>query len=111
MSSAESVSYQLLPPLDRARLFEHLIQNKGMSATSLARAIKKSLSYVSNTIRLLKLPPLVQDGLATNAISEGHARALLAVTDPAAILAIYKQILVEKKTVRDVERLVRISKK
>ncbi len=97
---------QSLPPLERAKLFESII-TAGTRASRIARELGKSLSYVSNSIRLLKLPPLVQEGLLSNTISEGHARALLALKDEKQILNVYREILVTNANVRQAEELVR----
>jgi len=95
-----------LPPLDRALLFQSIIQ-KGTKASEIARSIGKSLAYVSNSLRLLRLPPIVQEGLMSKTISEGHARALVSLTDPEYILTIYREIIVSNASVRQAEMLVR----
>lgn len=99
----------MLPPLERARYFELLIKKEGMSATEIAKHIKKSLPFVSNTLRLLKLPPIIQDALANQMISEGHARALLTISDHDKTVAIYKKVLIEEKNVRETEELARLA--
>lgn len=106
MDESVKNSYQSLPPLERARLFKHLNEN-GISSSQIARELGKSLAYVSNTIRLLKLPLLVQEGLISNTISEGHARALLSLKDEQSILTIYREVLVKNANVRETEELVR----
>lgn len=107
MNGRDASSYQSLPPLERARYFRDLLVQEGISASELARRLNKSLSYVSNTLRLLKLPALIQDALTTGAISEGHARAMISVRDEQLILGLYKQVLVHQISVRTMEVLVR----
>lgn len=106
MEDAVKASYQSLPPLERARLFQTLIKN-GSYASQVARDLGKSLSYVSNTLRLLKLPAMVQEGLMSNTLSEGHARALLALKDDKQMLSVYREILINSANVRQTEEMVR----
>jgi len=100
-------SYLLLKPLERAHHFKRRIEKDGLSASELARSIKKSLSFVSNTLRLLQLPHLVQEGLMSGEISEGHGRALLTSHHHAHIVMVYREILVSNISVRETERMVR----
>lgn len=106
MVGMENISYQSLPPLNRALLFQSLIV-KGTKASEIARSIGKSLAYVSNSLRLLRLPPIVQDGLMSRTISEGHARALVSLTNPDHIVSIYREIIISNANVRQTEMLVR----
>lgn len=106
MNAPDAASYQSLPPLERAHYFHRLIV-EGTPASQIARTIGKSLAYVSNTLRLLKLPIMVQEGLASNTITEGHARALVGIKDEEQALSIYREILVSNATVRRAEELVR----
>ena len=95
MNACVKNSYQLLPPLKRAALFqEHIIREK-LTKTKIALRYGKSLSYISNTIRLLKLPEIVKEGLESSQISEGHARALAAIDDSTLMVEAYKIILRE----------------
>jgi ParB family transcriptional regulator, chromosome partitioning protein len=106
MDDAAKASYQSLPPLERARAFESLVRS-GTRPAQIARSLGKSLAYVSNTLRLLKLPILVQEGLISGTITEGHARALLALNSEKQILAVYREILVKNANVRQTEEMVR----
>lgn len=81
--------------------------HEGISQTELARRFKKSLAFISNTLRLLKLPAFIQDGLAGGSISEGHARALLTVQDTHKMIGVYREVLVTNATVRQTERMAR----
>jgi ParB family transcriptional regulator, chromosome partitioning protein len=107
MSEPGSNSYQLLTPLERARYFNSLIVEKGMSSSEVARLVKRSLAFISNTIRLLKLSPLVQEGLESRDVSEGHARALLGIKNDEHTVLIYREILVSKISVRETEKMVK----
>lgn len=98
----ENVQRTDLNPLEEAAGYEQLIAEFNYSQNDLAQAIGKSRSHVANTLRLVKLSDpikqLVNDGL----LSAGHARALLAVSDPEAVA---RQIIEQGLTVRDVERI------
>lgn len=95
--------------LKRAEHFEILLK-EGISKTEIARRYRKSLSFVSNTLRLLKLPELVKEGLLNGDITEGHARALLMVKDVGKTIDLYKKIVLENLSVRKVERLAKTGK-
>jgi ParB family chromosome partitioning protein len=73
----------------------------------IAKQYGKSLAYVSNTFRLLALPSIIQEGLISNTISEGHARALLMIKSTADKITVYRKILLEKLNVRETEKLAR----
>lgn len=111
MNSPVSNSYQLLKPLERARYFSNLIEAHGMTASDVAKQINRSLSFISNTLRLLKLSPLVQEGLESDEISEGHARALLGASDDDHIVIVYREILVKRISVRETEKMIKSLKK
>gem|GEM_PF-3493238 len=81
--------------------------NLGISKTDLAKRLGKSRSYVSNSIRLLVLPPQIQELLRTGAITSGHARALLNIEDLDFQLTLAYQIVEKKLSVRDVEKRAR----
>jgi len=98
----ENVQRADLNPLEEALGYEKLAADYGYSQNDLARVIGKSRSHIANTMRLAKLPPSVQDLLASGALSAGHARALLAVKEPENIA---RRIVELGLTVRDVERI------
>ena len=83
-----------------------LIQTYHLSQEETARRIGKSQSAVANKLRLLKLPQPVLEGLRDGGATERHARALLALEDPAAQLACAHRILEDKLTVAQTEELV-----
>jgi ParB family transcriptional regulator, chromosome partitioning protein len=100
-----------LNPVDRAKAFERLSLEFGLSTNDISQRISKSPAYVSNTLRLLKLPDALKDGLLTGIISEGHARALAAIEDDKAMVEVYKVIMREGGSVRRAEELARRYKK
>jgi ParB family chromosome partitioning protein len=78
-----------------------------LNLSQLAERIGKSPAYISNTVKLLELPDAITDGLISNKISEGHARALASIEDEDAAVECYKLILKEKASVRRAEELAR----
>jgi ParB family transcriptional regulator, chromosome partitioning protein len=107
MAIVENVQRSDLNSVDRAKAFERLISEFGLSNSEISQRISKSPAYVSNTLRLLTLPDALKDGLLTGLITEGHARALAAIEDSRMIVEAYKIILKENGSVRRAEELAR----
>ncbi|MFH1583702.1 MAG: ParB/RepB/Spo0J family partition protein, partial [Actinomycetota bacterium] len=107
MALVENVQRVDLNALDRAKGFERLMNEFGLTTSEIAVRIGKSVSYVSNSIRLLSLPDALKDGLLSGLISEGHARALAAIDDQNLMVEAYKIILRESGSVRRAEELAR----
>ena len=97
-----------LKPLEEAAASQQLLDDFGCSHEELAQRIGRSRPQISNTLRLLKLPPLVQRRLAAGVLSAGHARALLGLSDGAAMERMAQRIVAEGLSVRNVEELVAI---
>ena len=92
-----------LSPLEEAAAYRNLLEDFGMTHEGVAERVAKSRSSVTNTLRLLPLPPAIQGMLDRGELSAGHARALLSVEDPAQALAIARQAVDEGWSVRLVE--------
>lgn len=107
MALVENVQRSDLNSVDRAKAFERLISEFGLSNSEISQRIGKSPAYISNSLRLLTLPDALKDGLLTGLISEGHARALAAIDDTKLIVEAYKIILKESGSVRRAEELAR----
>lgn len=107
MALVENVQRVDLNPLDRAKGFERLMAEFGLTTSEIAVRIGKSVAYVSNSMRLLSLPDALKDGLLSGLISEGHARALSSIDDHALMVEAYKIILKESGSVRRAEDLAR----
>lgn len=107
MALVENVQRVDLNPLDRAKGFERLMNEFGLTTSEIAVRIGKSVAYVSNSIRLLSLPDALKDGLLSGLISEGHARALAAIDDTQLMVEAYKIVLRESGSVRRAEELAR----
>lgn len=107
MALVENVQRVDLNPLDRAKGFERLQKEFGLTTSEVAVRIGKSVAYVSNSMRLLGLPDALKDGLLSGLITEGHARALAAIDDHNLMVDAYKIILRESGSVRRAEELAR----
>jgi ParB family chromosome partitioning protein len=107
MALVENVQRVDLNALDRAKGFERLQTEFGLTTSEIATRIGKSVAYVSNSLRLLTLPDALKDGLLSGLISEGHARALAAIDDTNLMVEAYKTILKENGSVRRAEELAR----
>jgi ParB family transcriptional regulator, chromosome partitioning protein len=107
MALVENVQRIDLNALDRAKGFERLMNEFGLTTSEIAVRIGKSVAYVSNSMRLLILPDALKDGLLSGLISEGHARALSSIDDPMMVVEAYKIILRESGSVRRAEELAR----
>lgn len=102
----ENLHRQQLNPLEEAAAYEQLLREFGATHDQLASKLGRSRSHVTNTMRLLGLPPAVQRRVAAGVLSAGHARALLALEDPAAQDRLATRIVAEGLSVRAVEEIV-----
>lgn len=107
MALIENIHRQELNPLDIAISYQRLIDECKITQENLSERVGKDRSTVTNYIRLLKLPPIIQIALKDNLISMGHARALINVEDEEKKLLILDRIINEKLSVRQVEKLVK----
>ncbi len=104
----ENLQREDLNPIDRAKAFDRLVKEFNFKHTEIAAKVGKSREYVSNTIRLLALPPDMQQALSDGKISEGHTRPLLMLIDrPAEQATLFREILLKRLTVRDSESIAR----
>ena len=104
----ENLHREQLNPLEEGAAYAQLLEEFGATHDELAKRIGRSRSQVSNTIRLLNLPPAVQRKVAAGVLSAGHARALLALEDPDAQDRLAQRIVAEGLSVRAVEELVAV---
>lgn len=102
----ENLHRAQLNPLEEAAAYQQLLDDFGCTHEVLAQRIGRSRPQISNTIRLLKLPPLVQRRVASGVLSAGHARALLGLEDGAAMERLAQRIVAEGLSVRTVEEIV-----
>jgi ParB family chromosome partitioning protein len=105
----ENIHRANLNPLEEAAAYQQLLEEFGATHEELARRIGRSRSQISNTIRLLNLPPKVQDRVAAGVLSAGHARALLALPDSESQEELARRIVAEGLSVRATEELVKLA--
>lgn len=111
MALVENVQREDLNPLERAQAFVRLMNEFGLTNKEIAERIGKSPAYISNSIKLLRLPDALKDGLLSGLISEGHARALSSIQDTKLMVDAYKVVLRERASVRRTEDVARRTKK
>ena len=102
----ENLHRQQLDPLEEAAAYQQLLDDFGATHEQLAQKVGRSRPHISNTLRLLNLPPGVQKRLAAGVLSAGHARALLSLDDPQAQERLADRIVAEGLSVRSVEEIV-----
>ncbi len=107
----ENLQRQDLNPLEEAQAYERLIVEFGMTQDEVARRVGKNRATIANMLRLLKLPGEVQQWVRENKLSTGHAKAILSLSEPDAILDAARKVIHGNLSVRQAEMLMsRISK-
>ncbi|MBF0414916.1 MAG: ParB/RepB/Spo0J family partition protein [Magnetococcales bacterium] len=107
ISLLENIQREDLNPVEQARAFERLVTEYHYSHKQIGDSVGKSRMAVSNSLRLLKLPPAILQRLEQGEISSGHARALLMRSDDDVFLAeIVEKIIKDNLSVREVERMM-----
>ena len=102
----ENVQREDLNPLERARAYQSLLDGFSLTHEDIAKRVGKSRVSVTNTLRLLNLPPVVQKALLDSEISEGHARALLGLPNDRSIESALDSVVSLNLNVRQTEALV-----
>ncbi|MGO2936603.1 MAG: ParB/RepB/Spo0J family partition protein [Glutamicibacter arilaitensis] len=105
----ENLHRSQLNPLEEAAAYQQLLEEFECTQEVLSDRIGRSRSQISNTIRLMKLPPLVQRRVAAGVLSAGHARALLGLSNNEAIEQLAQRIINEGLSVRATEEAVALS--
>jgi ParB family transcriptional regulator, chromosome partitioning protein len=104
----ENLQREDLNSVDRALAFKQLAELFNLSHAQVAKKVGRSREYVSNTLRLLQLPEYMLTALKTGDMSEGHGRTLLMLNDrPEEQDTVFREILLKKLSVREVERIAR----
>ena len=104
----ENLHREQLNPLEEAAAYQQLLDDFGATHEELAGKIGRSRPHISNTLRLLSLPPVVQKRVAAGVLSAGHARALLGLDDRQAQEHLAHRIVAEGLSVRAVEEIVAV---
>lgn len=103
----ENIQRHDLNPLEEANSYSKLSQEFGLNQEEIALKVGKSRSAVANKLRLLQLPAEIQKALREEKITEGHAKAILAISDPEKQKALFELILKNNLTVRQTESKTR----
>jgi ParB family transcriptional regulator, chromosome partitioning protein len=104
----ENLQREDLNPIDRAMAFKQLAETFKLNHAEVGRKVGRSREFVSNSIRLLNLPDTIISAVSQGEITDGHARALLMLNDrPEEQDVVFREILLKKLSVREVERMGR----
>lgn len=103
----ENIQREDLNAIEEARAYQRLIEEFHLKQDEVAEKVSKSRTAITNTMRLLKLCPDVQQMLIDEMISAGHARALLGIEDPEIQSNLAQQVFDQKMSVRETEKAVR----
>ena len=104
----ENVQREDLNPIEEALAYQRLMQEFSLKQEEIAERVSKNRTTITNCMRLLNLAPEVQQMLIEGRITSGHARALLAVTDPSQQIDLAKKVEQERMSVREVEKAVKL---
>lgn len=107
LALVENLQREELNAIEEAVAYQRLIDGFGLTQNQVAGRVGRSRSTVANSLRLLTLPPEVQEMLASGALSAGHARAVLSLDSDAAKLQLARRIAAEGLSVREAERRAR----
>jgi ParB family transcriptional regulator, chromosome partitioning protein len=107
LALVENIQREDLNPMETARAFEQLVDQHHLTHEQIAERTGKDRSTITNSLRLLRLAPEVQDYVAAGRLSMGHARALLGLERSASQVVVSKQIIERDLSVRATEALVR----
>ena len=103
----ENIQRENLNPIEEAVAYRRLSDEFHLTQEQIADAVGKDRSSIANYVRLLRLPQDVRASVSSNALSMGHARALLALADEAAQLRVAREVLSRNLSVRETEALVK----
>lgn len=110
MALVENIQREDLDPIEIALTYQRLLKEIGHTQEHLSQRLGKKRSTITNSIRLLNLPPEIQSDIRMGEISAGHGRAILAAADEASALRIWKLIKEKSLSVRQAEELAKQSK-
>jgi len=111
VSILENIQREDLSPIEEARAYQQLIEKLSYTQDALSKRVAKSRTYITNTLRLLKLPLKVQDMVQSGKLSYGHARALINIDNEDTLIDLANRVIKDGLTVRDIEKLSQAKKK
>jgi len=103
----ENIQREDLNPIDIAHAYNDLIETHGLTHGEVADRVGKNRSTVANFLRLLTLPNEIKDALRRGEVSQGHARALLALKDVSKIKSLFRKLMKKGLSVRQVEEIIK----
>ncbi|HSV91697.1 MAG TPA: ParB/RepB/Spo0J family partition protein [Desulfobacterales bacterium] len=104
----ENLQREDLTPIEEAKAYRQLMEARELTQEQVAAKVGKDRTTVTNSLRLLKLPQKVQDAVEKGDLSAGHARALLAVTNPADQELLFARVLARGLSVRETEQAAQV---
>lgn len=107
MALVENIQRENLDSIEIAISYKRLIDECNLTQEQLSEKVSKQRSTITNYLRLLKLPAEIQRGIREKAITMGHARALINIESPKTQIDLYKRIITDELSVRDIENLAR----
>ena len=110
MALVENIQRQDLDPIEIGLSYKRLIEEIDLTQEQLSDRVGKKRSTITNYMRLLKLDPIIQTGIRDKFITMGHGRALVNIEENSKQINLYKKIVKKGLSVREVEKLVQISK-
>jgi ParB family chromosome partitioning protein len=107
LSLVENLQRADLNAIERAKAFKQLQEEFDLTHEEIAKKVGRSRESITNTLRLLNLPPAIQQALSQGKISEGHARSIAGIKNQAAQSALYEEIIQNNLSVRQIEQRAR----
>jgi len=107
MSLIENIQREELNPIEEANAYKELIEKFKFSQTEISQAVGKDNTTVSNTLRLLSLPAIIQNYIENNMLSMGHAKAILALNTEREKIRYAKKVIKKSLSVRQIEELIK----
>jgi len=111
ISMIENLQRENLNPVEEAMGYKVLLDEYGLTQEEISRSVGKSRPVIANALRILSLPQEIIDMVKSGEISAGHARALLGFSEQSEQLMVARSVKAKDLTVRDVEKLVKNSRK
>ena len=110
LSLIENIQREELNPIEEARAFQQLIEKFDFTQEQVSQVVGKARASVTNSLRLLKLPKIVQEEIKQGRISFGHGKVLLEIESPDLIVKFAQEIISNSLSVRELERLINSAK-
>jgi ParB family chromosome partitioning protein len=106
----ENIQREDLSPIEEAKAYQTMLRLENITHENLAKRIGKNRSTITNSLRLLELPREIQENVSRGTISQGHARALLSLESVDKMMDVYRKIVSQNLSVRDVEQITKDKK-